>query len=176
MSVRHLDPFEPGLELEERQERIYGRAIYLKREYSNQTWDEVLTVTELRSYNEESGNIELFAIAGKVRLSHRHECGQQRTINIKEIKRMSTDKKATKAKAAKAVKAPKEKATKAPAEPKGNRHEKREKALALREGGKKYSEIAAEVGFANAGAACNAVRSAQEANGTYVPKVKKAAE
>jgi hypothetical protein len=70
---------------------------------------------------------------------------------------------AAKPKAKAAAKATKAKAPKAAAAPKGNRHEKREKALALRKAGKKYSEIRDAVGFANSGAACNAVKRAQAA-------------
>ena len=65
--------------------------------------------------------------------------------------------------ATKTKKATKVKAPKAAAAPKGNRHEKREKALALREQGKTFREIQEVVGYANAGAACNAVKRAREA-------------
>ena len=74
---------------------------------------------------------------------------------------MTTKAKTSKAKTSKA-KAPKAKAATKPAA-KGNRHEKREKALALRKQGKTYKEIQIAVGFANAGAACNAVKRAQAA-------------
>ena len=154
---QQLDPFEPGLALETRNERIYGRKLHLTREHAGQTWTEKLTVTKLRSYDEESGIITMFALPGRAKTSR--ERGRLRIINIKEIK-MSTVAKTT-------PKAPK--ASKASKAPESNRHEKREKALSLRTAGKKFSEIASELGFANSGAACNAVRRAQEANGTYIP-------
>jgi len=62
---------------------------------------------------------------------------------------MTTKTKSPKAKTSKA-KAPKAKAATKPAAAKGNRHEKREKALALRKQGKTYKEIQIAVGFANA--------------------------
>lgn len=66
---------------------------------------------------------------------------------------------------AKATKGTKANAAKPAAAAKGNRHEKREKALALRKKGKTYKEIMVACGFANAGAACNAVKRAQAAEG-----------
>ena len=158
---QQLDPFEPGLALETRNERIYGRKLHLTREHAGQTWTEKLTVTKLRSYDEESGIITMFALPGRVKTSR--ERGRLRIINIKEIKMSTVAKKTPKA----------SKASKASKAPKTNRHEKREKALSLRTAGKKFSEIASELGFANSGAACNAVRRAQEANGTYSPREKK---
>ena len=157
---QQLDPFEPGLALETRNERIYGRKLHLTREHAGQTWTEKLTVTKLRSYDEESGIITMFALPGRAKPSR--ERGRLRIINIKEIK-MSTVAKTKKD----------EKARKTAKAPKANRHEKREKALAMRADGKKFSEIVSELGFANSGAACNAVRRAQEANGTYIPREKK---
>src|ERR1035441_9122926 len=174
---RRLDPFEPGIELEERQDRMRGYVLKLKRKHNRQEWEEILTVTALRTFDETSGILSLFALTGKnhKRLDPYRECGQARTIHINEIVKVKYRKQegpaittATKAKKTPKTKAaPKTKDVTKKAKPtllpKGNRHEKREKALALRKQGKTYKEIQIAVGFANAGAACNAVKRAQAA-------------
>jgi hypothetical protein len=141
-----------------------GYVLKLRRNIGPVYWEEALTVTSLRTYNETSGIVELFALTGRhhKRLDPTRECGQSRTININEIVKskpggnMTTAKKAPKKDAA-------PKAKKEAPDPKGNRHEKREKALALREEGKTFKEIMVACGYANPGAAHNGVKRAKEA-------------
>ena len=164
MPRRRLDPLEPGLELEERQDRIRGYVLKLRRNIGPVYWDEDITVTSLRTYNETSGIIALFALTGRhhKKLDPVRECGQARTIHINEIVKHKQGGNMTTA-----TKAPKKdaatKATKEAPAPKGNRHEKREKALALREQGKTFKEIMVACGYANPGAAHNGVKRAKEA-------------
>ena len=166
---RRLNPLEPGLDLEERQARIAGYVLHLERDVDGQGWDEVITVTRIRSYDETSGILALFAITGHPpkNFDPYRESGQMRTIHIDEIVKSKPNRRPQMSTATKTKKsAPKAKAAKTPkaaTAPKGNRHEKREKALALRKQGKTYKEIQIAVGFANAGAACNAVKRAQAA-------------
>ena len=82
----HRDPFEPGLEPQDRQSRIGLCTLQLHREYGGQQWNEEITVTKLRSYDEETGVIELFGITGRIKLDSR-ECGQFRVINLSEIEK-----------------------------------------------------------------------------------------
>jgi hypothetical protein len=82
-----LDPFAPAIDIAERQSRISGHRIKLQRNEGGQTWDEELTATGLLSFDEVSGNIELFALVGRPGKSfdpHR-ESGQFRAINTSEI-------------------------------------------------------------------------------------------
>lgn len=170
MPRRRLDPLEPDLTLEERQDRMRGYVLKLRRNIGPVYWNEDLTVTSLRSYNETSGILELFALTGRhhKKLDPARECGQARTINTNEIVnhkqggRMST---ATKdaPKKTEASKAMGKVSAKGATDPKGNRHEKREKALALREEGKTFKEIMVACGYANPGAAHNGVKRAKEA-------------
>jgi len=188
--ARRLDPFEPGLELEERQDRMGGYVLKLRRQVGSVFWGEDITVTSLRSYDEESGILKLFALTGRShkKLDPSRECGQSRTIHINEILkskqggRMSTATKAPKkttapkAKKAATPKAPKRAdegqgtktdetlATTAKSEVvKAERFAKRIEALAMREAGKKFQEIADRFGWANSGVANNAVRRAKAA-------------
>jgi len=160
MARRRLDPLEPGLTLEERQDRMRGYVLKLHRNIGTVYWDEDLTVTSLRTYNETSGILELFALTGRhhKKLDPVRECGQARTININEIVKSKPGGNMTTATKDAATKAKKE----AP-DPKGNRHEKSEKALALREEGKTFKEIMVACGYANPGAAHNGVKRAKEA-------------
>lgn len=155
---RRLDPFEPGIDIEERQDRMRGYVLKLRRKHDRQEWDETLTVTSLRTFDETSGNLTLFALTGKQhkKLDPYRECGQARTIHINEIVKAKYRKQGGPMSTA-----TKKKAAKPAAESK--RHEKREKAWALRKQGKTYKEIQQAVGFCNAGAACNAVKRAQAA-------------
>ena len=87
LMARRLNPFEPGLTLEERQERIPGYRIKLQREVGGQTWDEELTASGLRSFDEKTGIIELFALVGRPPrdFDPYRESGQFRVINISEV-------------------------------------------------------------------------------------------
>jgi hypothetical protein len=91
MPRNRRDPFEPGLDLEERRSRIPGYRIKLQRTHSGQTWDEELTATGLRSFDEISGNVELFAIVGRPEkdFDPYRESGQFRAINTSEILKRS---------------------------------------------------------------------------------------
>lgn len=183
--ARRLDPFEPGLAPEERQERMRGYVLKLRRRVHNVIWSEDITVTSLRSFDEESGILKLFALTGRSHkgLDTERESGQSRTIHINEIVKtkpgghMSTTTKAPKKAAApKAKKAAASKTNKAPTTTvksevvKAERFAKRIEALAMREAGKKFQEIADHFGWANSGVANNAVRRAKAARDGNVPE------
>jgi hypothetical protein len=178
---RRLDPFESGIDLEERQDRAPGYLAKLKREYEGQTWDEEITITGLSTFDETSGIVTLFALSGRPpkAFDPYRESGQFRTINVNEVQTtkevsMATTKKTkptvtktpttkvgSKTKAAKPAKTKAAKAAATTGSRAGARLRQIE-ALALREAGKTYKEITEKLGFANAGAAHNAVKRAKE--------------
>ena len=94
MARQRLDPFEPGLDMEERQSRIAGRLLRLKRHHEGLTWDEDITCTGLRSFDETSGIIALYGLTGRQprNFDPYRECGQMRTIHIDEIIKRATAK------------------------------------------------------------------------------------
>jgi len=82
-----LDPFEPGITLEDRQGRIVGAVINLERELEGTHWGETLTATGIISFDEETGQVDLRAVVGSnlPKFDPRRECGQFRVINRKEV-------------------------------------------------------------------------------------------
>ena len=92
--MARLDPFGPGLDMEDRQSRIAGRLLRLERHHEGQTWDEDITCTGLRAFDETSGIIALYGLTGRQprNFDPYRECGQMRTIHIDEIIKRATAK------------------------------------------------------------------------------------
>ncbi len=84
---RRLDPFEQGIDFEERQRRIPGYLLKLKRRSDGQCWDEEITATGLSTFDETSGIVHLFALTGRQprNFDPYRESGQYRVIHISEI-------------------------------------------------------------------------------------------
>lgn len=85
-----LDPFEPGLEFEARALRAKGAVLELHRVDGTIEWDEVVTMTHLRAYDEETGRVDLFGYGGTSkpqydRATGHEECGQFMVLERKEI-------------------------------------------------------------------------------------------
>jgi hypothetical protein len=178
MTRRRLDPFETDISIEERRDRAPGYLAKLKREYGDQSWDEEITITGISTFDEITGIVTLFALTGRPPrdFDPYRESGQFRTINVSEVQttkevsmatktkptvtKTPTTKVGAKAKAAKPSKA------KASAETSLGRNAvarlRQIEALAMREAGKTFKEITEKLGFANAGAAHNAVKRAKE--------------
>jgi hypothetical protein len=183
-----------------------GYVLKLRRQVGSVFWVEDITVTSIRSYDEESGILKLFALTGRShkKLDPSRECGQSRTIHINEIlKSKQGGRMSTATKAPKKTTAPKAKKAATPKAPKradegqgtktaaplpshqpnaaltatvksevvkAERFAKRIEALAMREAGKKFQEIADHFGWANSGVANNAVRRAKAARDGNVPE------
>jgi hypothetical protein len=84
-----LDPFELGISLEDRQHRIIGAIIVLKRRVDAVEWEETITATGIKSYDEETGVAELWAVGGSSTgmkdFDPRRECGQHVTVQREEM-------------------------------------------------------------------------------------------
>lgn len=85
-----LDPFVAGLDFEARAQRAKGAILDLHRVDGAVEWGETITVTGLRSFDEETGVIDCFAYGGTAKPQHdritgHEECGQFVVIEQKEI-------------------------------------------------------------------------------------------
>lgn len=83
-----LDPFAPGLDEEERQRRATGAVVTLKRKEGEVEWDEEMTLTRIRSFDEETGEVQVSAQGGALfqpPLDPRREMGQFHAFRMSEV-------------------------------------------------------------------------------------------
>lgn len=86
------DPFAEGLTLEERNERAPGVKVFLKRQLKrgSKMWEEGITLTGIRRYDETSGLVECFAVAGTQlsKFDPYRESGANRAFELREVVRV----------------------------------------------------------------------------------------
>ena len=82
-----LDPLETGITPEERLDRLVGAVLTLRRRVSRVTWEEVVSVTGLVAYDEETGRLEVWAVGGGAlpKFDAHRECGQYVAIDREEV-------------------------------------------------------------------------------------------
>ena len=82
------DPFEPGITLEERQQRAVGSIVTLHRQLDAIEWTEEITVTRLLARGGGSELVEVFGVTGAVfvpPLDPARECGQFHAFTLGEV-------------------------------------------------------------------------------------------
>lgn len=83
-----LNPFDPGLEMAERQERAVGAIVLLKRRVDPVSWEEELTVASIREFDEEAGTAKVLAQGGsqfQPPYDIPRESGQHHAFHLSEV-------------------------------------------------------------------------------------------